>query len=137
MNTIVPRAWDCAAYAQFHRARSHGNAALGHASIARLRRRSWVAALCAAASPFPPSSFRILGEKGGSGGWRWVFKAQALCALAVGKRLPKKKSPHLVTDAIRYPRLICSLAKPRIAQMASQGLSALALRWRTKFRCRE
>ncbi len=38
---------------------SHGNAALGHAGIAGLRRRSLVAALRAASSPFPPSPFRI------------------------------------------------------------------------------
>jgi len=45
---------------------SHGNAALGHAGIAGLRRRSLVAALRAASSPFPPSPFHI-----------WVRRAAA------------------------------------------------------------
>ena len=45
---------------------SHGNAAVGHAGIAGLRRRSLMAALRAASSPFPPSPFHI-----------WVRRAAA------------------------------------------------------------
>lgn len=44
LNFVVPVLW---------------TAALGHAGIARLRRRALVAALRAASDPFPPSPFQI------------------------------------------------------------------------------
>jgi hypothetical protein len=69
---------------------SHGNAALGHAGIARLRRRSLVAALRAASSHFPPSPFQIwvrrAAAEDGAG-----FQAQTICALAVSKRARKRE----------------------------------------------
>jgi hypothetical protein len=69
---------------------SHGNAVLGHAGIARLRRRSFVAALRAASSLFPLSPFQIwvrrAAAEDGAG-----FQAQTICALAEGKRARRRE----------------------------------------------
>ena len=69
---------------------SHGNAALGHAGIARLRRRSLVAALRAASSPFPPSPFQIWVRRGAAEDGAGFSSTSHVCALNVGTRAPEE-----------------------------------------------
>ncbi len=143
---------------------SHGNAALGHAGIAGLRRRSLVAALRAASSPFPPSPFHIwvrraAAEDGAGfsstshmrpGRWHAGAKGELRCVVtsAIQDGSPSSSRVTPAFDAsVRFiresapsitPRIVRSIARPRIAARRRTGSfrHGHSMR-RTTLRCRE
>ena len=105
---------------------SHRNAALGHARIARLRRRSLVAALRAASNPFPPSPFQICvrraAGKDGAGfpsrshnalpqerrrAWEGVMRCVGVSAIRAGSPLGSMASAFAVSVRSIRPSAFC------------------------------
>ena len=140
-------------------------ASLGHAGIALLRRRSLVAALRSASSPFPPSPFQIWTRraagkdggvakpkacapcrKSGSGRGKEPCNASLQVRSALDHRQGSRATP-VVAANVRFilanersttPRIVRSIARPRSAAKRRAGSfrRGRSMR-RTTLRCRE